>query len=658
MRKVTIASAAMFVLGALATIALALYLGPSKYAATGDTYPGTVTAVGYPLLRLTATLAGAVTIGALVYSTVCTRFTKDGRLGPDGFAGVTTALRASGFWAVASGLLIVFSASDATGVSVFDVLRRGALFDVIEPNEAPKAWIVTTILALIVTVATRWTFTWVSVALSGAVAAVGILPVVVIGNAGQGRHHDVMTSAAIVAVIALATLTGLTFSVALHLERDRGRPSSTAASDTSSMLRRFRAVSAACLAAMAVTTPVLAWTLLKDSAITKTVYGLLFLCAAMSFAMCCSALLACFPSRGSSSRSGRAGWLATAGGCSSIAVWVFLSNMAIRPAPTFYTTDSTIYDVFLGYEPPGPPSASDFLTFWRFDFLIGGAAIVLGFAYGAAAVRLRRRGDDWPLGRTVAWMTGCVALLCATSSGFSAYGSAMFSVHMAVHMTLNMFVPVLLVLGGPVTLALRALAPARHGAMPGTREWILCVVHSVPMRWASTPAVATTLFVLSPFAVYFTPLFDTLVRYHWGHELMNIHFVVTGYLYYWVIIGIDPGPKRLPHLGRLALLFAAMPFHAFFGIAVMTMNRIIGDSFYRYLSFPWMHDLAADQRVGGGLAWATSEVPLLMVVAALLTQWARQDRRTEVRRDRATDLHDEELDAYNAMLSELSRQRR
>ncbi|WP_131823470.1 cytochrome c oxidase assembly protein, partial [Mycobacterium syngnathidarum] len=183
-------------------------------------------------------------------------------------------------------------------------------------------------------------------------------------------------------------------------------------------------------------------------------------------------------------------------------------------------------------------------------------------------------------GRTIAWTVGCAALLITTSSGVRAYGSAMFSVHMGEHMALNMFVPVLLVLGAPVTLALRVLPASPKGEAPGPREWIVWFVHAPVTRFLSHPVTAFVLFVGSLYLVYFTPMFDTLIRYHWGHEFMTVHFLLTGYLYYWGIIGIDPGPRRLPFLGRLGLLFAVMPFHAFFGIATMTMTSSLGESFY------------------------------------------------------------------------------
>lgn len=250
-------------------------------------------------------------------------------------------------------------------------------------------------------------------------------------------------------------------------------------------------------------------------------------------------------------------------------------------------------------------------------------------------------------------------LLVATSSGVRAYGSAMFSVHMADHMALNMFIPVLLVLGAPITLALRALHSAAKDQPPGPREWLLWMVHAPATRFISHPVTAFMIFVGSLYAVYFTPLFDTLVRYHWGHEFMTVHFLISGYLFYWGIIGIDPGPKRLPFLGRLGLLFAVMPFHAFFGIATMTMTSSIGANFYRTLGLPWVTNISDDQHLGGAIAWGSSELPVVIVVIALVAQWARQDRRAGVRQDRHTDSgYDDELDAYNAMLAELARNRR
>jgi cytochrome c oxidase assembly factor CtaG len=334
--------------------------------------------------------------------------------------------------------------------------------------------------------------------------------------------------------------------------------------------------------------------------------------------------------------------------------------MATQTAPRLLTQQLTTWDIFLGYALPNPPSVLRILTVWRFDTFIGIGALALALGYALGFGRLHRRGDKWPVGRLVTWVAGCLLLVFTSSSGVKAYGSAMFSVHMADHMTMNMFIPVLLVLGGPVTLALRALAPVRDGQPPGPREWLLWLVRSKVTAFFAHPVTAFILFVSSVYIVYFTPVFNTLVRYHWGHELMSLHFLLVGYLFFWGIIGIDPGPRKLPFLGRLGLLFAVMPFHAFFGIATMTMTSLIGGQFYRYVDLPWLSSLNSDQHLGGAIAWASSELPVILVVVVLVAQWAREDRRAAARWDRHADSSyvDDELDAYNAMLRELSHNRR
>jgi putative copper resistance protein D len=128
-----------------------------------------------------------------------------------------------------------------------------------------------------------------------------------------------------------------------------------------------------------------------------------------------------------------------------------------------------------------------------------------------------------------------------------------------------------------------------------------------------------------------------------------------GYVYYWLIIGIDPAPRRLPYLGKLGLLLAAMPFHAFFGISLMGSTTVIGGDFFRSLALPFVPDLLADQRTAGALAWAAGEIPMAVVLIALLVQWSRSDAREARRFDRKADAdNDAELAAYNALLAQLA----
>ncbi|UOX90777.1 cytochrome c oxidase assembly protein [Amycolatopsis sp. FBCC-B4732] len=244
--------------------------------------------------------------------------------------------------------------------------------------------------------------------------------------------------------------------------------------------------------------------------------------------------------------------------------------------------------------------------------------------------------------------------MVVTSSGLGVQAPGTFSLHMVTHMALNMFAPVLLVLGGPVTLALRALPAGEHGDVPGAREWVVSLLHAPVTRFFAHPATAAILFAGSFYALYFSGLFGEAMLYHWAHQLMKVHFLASGYLFAWVAVGTDRTPRPLPHLVRLGMLFAVMPFHAFFGVILMSKQTVLAATYYHYLALPWAGDLLADQRLGGGIAWASGEIPMVVLVVALLVQWARDDERKARRADRHGD---GDFDAYNAMLAELAARR-
>jgi putative copper resistance protein D len=163
-------------------------------------------------------------------------------------------------------------------------------------------------------------------------------------------------------------------------------------------------------------------------------------------------------------------------------------------------------------------------------------------------------------------------------------------------------------------------------------------------------------FVGTYYALYFSDLFGWALTEHWAHVAMNLHFLAAGLIFFWPIIGVDPSPRRLPPVVRLAVLFLSVPFHAFFGVALMGADEVIGGDFYRSLALPWVTDPLVDQKLGGGLTWASGEVPLLLVLVALLIQWSRLDERSARRDDRRADADGgADLKAYNEMLRRLAR---
>ena len=649
----------MLVVGVLlaAVFAVALLVlgrGPDTLV-PGLLDPGVITRYGITVVRVLAESASVVCVGSLLLAAFLVPPQRSGTLAPGGYAALRTAGFAAWAWFAASILSVAFTAADSAGKPIQEVLNPQTLLDLVGAIEQPKAWLWTALITIWIALGCRLALTWGWTAVLFVLAVGGLIPVAVTGHSASGGSHDVATNSLLYHLIAASLWIGGLIAV-LALGFRRGDHLKLAAT-------RFSRLALVCWLVMAASGAINALVRINLGDLFTTSYGLLVVAKIVALL-----LLGVFGwqqrQRGVADLvDGRGpGQLLRLAAVEVLIMFVTIgiaTALARTPPPADAITQPSTTELLIGYNLDGAPTFWRLLTAWRFDLVYGTLAIVLAVLYALGVRRLRRRGDAWPVGRTVSWLAGCAVVLLATSSGIGRYSPAMFSVHMGNHMLLSMVAPVLLVLGGPVTLALRALPAAGKDAPPGPREWLLAAVHSPVSRFLTHPVVALLLFVGSFYALYFSGLFDSALNYHWAHLAMNAHFLLAGYVFYWPVIGVDPSPRRIPYLGRLGMMFAAMPFHAFFGVILMSMQTVIGASFYGALKLPWVTDLLTDQRLGGGIAWASGEIPVLLVLIALLVQCARQDEREAKRRDRReAATGDEELVAYNAMLKKLAEGKR
>ncbi|MCW2661867.1 MAG: hypothetical protein JWP83_3019 [Mycobacterium sp.] len=623
--------------------------------ATGLPDPGPATTLGLPFVRAAGEIAAVLAVGSFLFAAFLVPPQKSGVLDAGGYRALRLGTVASGAWAVCAALLVPLTISDVSGHPVVD-LEPGTIWSMAGMINTASAWRWTAILAAVLTLASLSVLRWSWTPLLVAGSLLTLIPLGLTGHSSAGGSHDLATNSLLIHLVAASLWAGGLLALLAHALRNGDHVDLAA--------RRFSMIALWCWVAMALSGLVNALVRVLPSELLTTDYGRLIV--AKFVALCAL---------------GGLGWRQRRSGVAALQAdpipsraRTVLIRLALIEAAVFGLTFGiavglgrtappppparlpTIPEAEIGYDFDGPPTAVRILIDWRFDLIFGTAAIVLAALYVAAVARLRRRGDHWPPGRTLAWLLGCLALLFVTSSGVGRYMPAMFSMHMVAHMGLSMLVPILLVLGAPVSLALRALPAAGRDDPPGMREWLLAALHSRLSRFLTNPVVATVLFVAGFYGLYLSNLFDTTVSSHAGHLAMNVHFLLSGYLFYWVVIGVDPTPRPIPPLAKVGVVFASLPLHAFFGVVLMGTRKVLGADYYRSLGFSWHTDLLGDQRLGGGIAWAAGEVPLVIVMIALLMQWARSDKRTARRLDRAAELDDgAELAAYNAMLAELAR---
>jgi putative copper resistance protein D len=276
------------------------------------------------------------------------------------------------------------------------------------------------------------------------------------------------------------------------------------------------------------------------------------------------------------------------------------------------------------------------LTGWSFEPVLLGVIAVLAGLYLYGVHKLHARGDKWPRGRTVAFVVlGLGSAVIATQSALGTYDTVLLSVHMAQHMILSMVTPLMMALGAPVTLALRTL-PAKP------RKWLLSVVHSRFAKVLCFPLIGFTLFVASPWALYFSGWYDATLRSPALHDMLHLHFILVGSLFFWPLLGLDPVPGRVIYPFRLLMTFLTLPFHAFLGITIMSASKLIAEDWYTSFGRSWPPSPLHDQYIAGGLLWGSGDLVGLLFFGVLFVQWVRESQREARREDRRLDRLEEQ----------------
>lgn len=483
------------------------------------------------------------------------------------------------------------------------------------------------------------------------ISILGIIAPVFESHSASGGSHSLVTGSLIIHVIALSLWVGGIFAIGFlpNSERPIAVP-------------RFSQLALWAAIAVVISGSINAWARLNFVSAWNTVYALVVIGKIVATI---SLVFIGYLHRKNLSKKTEINWVGFAKLLSietaimvvtiAMGAWMSSNSSPDRPGNQEFNAALSL----VGIQTPAKPTWSRILLGYEPDALMIGILILMVALYVRGVVILSRRGDKWPVGRTVAFALGVSAIDFATSGGLGLYANFSFSFHMIAHMVLGMIAPIGLVLGAPMTLALRTLPQGRTPTERGIRGTLLAALHSKVGVLATNPVVALLIFDGSLFALYFTDLFGNLMQSHVGHLFMNLHFLAAGFLFFFVVIGVDPNPRRIPHLVQIVILFAAMSIHAFFSVALMSTSTLIDKGYFASLQTPWLSDLLADQKLGGSVGWAMGEIPILIALVATFINWMRNDSREAKRIDRNTARQaamgqPDDLANYNQYLQKLA----
>jgi cytochrome c oxidase assembly factor CtaG/putative copper export protein len=632
----------------LVSLLIGLIIGGGA-AASALADAGDVVRYGQPIAKLIMNFSTAVAVGSLIFAAFALQ-DKTRLLGK----ALDLASAGAIIWAISGALNFLFTYLYISGSAIsFDSSFGESLWMFASSIEMGTSLALNICAAVLISVLAIAARSLTSTALLAALGLAGLVPMALIGHAaGTAGHSMAVNSIGIHLVAVVMWVGGL---VALFTVRGESYEESAL------LTRRYSTLALASFALIAISGVASASIRITKISDIFSAYGALLILK-VSVLVLLGALGAIYRTR-------LVGKLAQGAAVaksfySLVAVEFVLMGTAIGFATALAKTappldgdgiiDVTPAQLLTGEPLPPELTPIRWLTVWKLDLVWAIICVAAVVAYLVGVRRLAKRGDKWPMLRTVSWVSGMAVLFYTTSGALNAYQEYLFSVHMIGHMILAMGIPVLLVPGAPVTLLMRAVEKRTDNSR-GIREWVLWAVHTKYATFIANPIVAAVLFASSLVTFYYTPLFSWATQEHIGHQWMVVHFLITGYLFAQALIGIDPGPARLPYAARLLLLIATMAFHAFFGLSLMSGSGLLLADWYGAMGRTWGEAPLDDQHTGGAIAWGIGELPTAALTIIVSIQWFKSDARDAKRLDRQSDrTGNKDVEDYNQMLAKLA----
>jgi len=593
------------------------------------------------LFTLGSVLIGLLIVGLLTVHTFLEPTTKSD-LTLAGQKALKTVTRLSLIWAIFNAATAITTLANVLGLNLQQTFAPGVLQTYIFDFAPSRILIISSILALGVALGATLANSLNSAAALFVVSLAAVAYPLTNSHSAALGNHSLAITASVAHGVSMSVWVGALFALYPFIKNGQ-----------MAVVNRFSILASACVAALLVSGIVSAVTRMQSfSDLVSTGYG------SLVFAKCVLFLIIAF----CAIRTRRA--LALSQRAGAFVVWE-LTTMALAigigvalhfTPPTRLTRpgNSAAEDI-LGFNFPPAPSMKNYVLGWYPDWFILSVALIGAALYVVGLVRLRQSGITWPALRTGSFLIGVSILIWVSCAGISKYAMISFSAHMIQHMVLAMIVPIFLVLGAPITLALRALPSGTGQDSRNARAWIISLLHSKYSQVVTNPLLVLLIFIVSLYGIYFTSAFAGLMSSHIGHIAMEVHFLITGILFSFLVIGVDPAPRRLPHWAKLILVLVALSVHAFFALAIMQSTTPIGDTWYSQVQPPWLTNQLDATYTGGGIAWAIGELPTLMLLIIVAVQWSRDDARTAKQVDRAADRDEDALlKQYNERLGNLN----
>lgn len=550
--------------------------------------PGAVVRWGLPTAKLLVNLSGGVMAGSAILALFALRagkkeFNAALDLTSIGAAILTLSSGTTGFLTFLSS----FNPQVSLGSEFGQQLGRFLL-----ETELGQAWLITTIAAATITLLAYAFRGWAAALIIGLLSLAALVPMATQGHSGSLANHDAAVMALVLHITGAAVwLGGLLAVVILRplLEETRLR----------TIVERYSTL--ALIAFIIVTVSGVARTLTSITGVGDLIsaYGAVLVIKIVALVVLGTIGVAhrrWFIRRERGERSAFWSFVAL-----ELAVMGLASGGAAALARTPSPADAiapeltTPTEILTEAPLPAELTLDRWFTSWDVD-LLWAIVAVFGISFYLAGVRrLRRRGEDWPPARIIAWTAGMLLLVWVTSGPVAVYSDYLHSMDALGRVLLVTAVPLLLVLGAPYRLALSAITIRTDGSR-GIREWLQAGARSRTASFFAHPLGAACLFAGSFWVTSATGVLRWTLGDPLAHELRIFLLLTAGSFVMSSVIR----PRRV-RSGTVRTIPALLVMLAPVLVAawVAFQGGLIAADWFGAMGRTWGLDPLADQRMAG-----------------------------------------------------------
>ncbi|WP_280716321.1 cytochrome c oxidase assembly protein [Kitasatospora sp. MAP5-34] len=283
-----------------------------------------------------------------------------------------------------------------------------------------------------------------------------------------------------------------------------------------------------------------------------------------------------------------------------------------------------------GYGMPPEWTLGRVFTEWTLEPVVAAVAVLALAGYLLGVARLRRSGEPWARGRTVAFGSGVALWVFTTCSGIGVYERVLFTDRAVQAVVLLMVVPLLLAMGAPVTVLAEGFG-GRH------RDRLLAALRGRVSKVLMFPLVSTVLLVVPPWLLYFTSWYRLSLTTDLYNVLFHVGFVAFGLAYFWPRLQIDPVGRHYHPMIGVVITVAEVIFDAALGFILVFGSHLLVPDYWAALARPWGMSAQQDQSWGGAVLWGLGDIAGIPFMVALIVRVIREERVRTVQVDRELD---------------------